>query len=181
MYICKSSTCSAVYDPDFNWQVSTVESNASTPAVYMQGNNVYCAYVKGGNLYLKVSEDGGITWGAAEQKNDVNGTVIAEKGAVDIDKSGIAFTDKRNGNYEIYYARIAQVGTPDTPTITGPASGKVGKSTDYVFTTTDHEGDQVSYYIDWGDGQNSGWKGPFASGTGITESHTWSTKGDLYD
>jgi hypothetical protein len=82
--ICKSSTTSAVYDPGFNWHVSTVDSNASASAVYMQGDNIYCAYVKDGNLYLKVSEDGGVTWGAAEQKNDVDGTVVAEKGAVDI-------------------------------------------------------------------------------------------------
>jgi len=110
--ICKSSTCSAVYDPSFNWQVSTVENNASTPAVFMQGNTVYCAYVKGGNLYLKISEDGGATWGVAEQKNDVDGTVVAEKGAVDICRGGIAFTDIRGGNYNIYYAPFVATPTP---------------------------------------------------------------------
>ena len=87
----------------------------------MQGNNVYCAYVKGGNLYLKVSEDGGVTWGAAEQKNDVDGTVVAEKGAVDICKSGIAFTDTRNGNYDIYYAPYEAIPTPELAiTVLGP-------------------------------------------------------------
>jgi hypothetical protein len=110
--ICKSSTTSAIYDPGFNWQVSTVDSNASAPAVYMQGDNVYCAYVKGANLYLKASEDDGITWGAAEQKNDVDGTVVAEKGAVDICKGGIAFTDTRNGNYDIYYTSYVAKPTP---------------------------------------------------------------------
>ena len=39
--LCKSSNTSAVYEPGFNWQVSTIESNASTPAVYMKGNNIY--------------------------------------------------------------------------------------------------------------------------------------------
>jgi len=110
--ICKSSTTSAVYDLGFNWQVSTVESGASAPAVYMAGNNVYCVYVKGGNLYLKVSEDGGVTWGVAEQKNDVAGTVVAEKGAVDIGKNGIAFTDNREGNYDIYFSSLTTAPIP---------------------------------------------------------------------
>jgi hypothetical protein len=101
---CSYSTCSAEYAPAFSWQTSTVETGASTPAVYMQGNNVYCAYVKGGNLYLKTSEDGGATWGAAEKKNDVDGTVIGEKGSVAIGNGGIVFTDDRNGNYDIYFA-----------------------------------------------------------------------------
>jgi hypothetical protein len=110
--ICKSSTTSATYDPGFNWHTSTVDTNASAPAVYMAGNNVYCAYVKGGNLYLKTSEDGGTTWGAAEQKNDVDGTVVTEKGAVDIGKTGIAFTDTRNGNYDIYFSSVTTAPAP---------------------------------------------------------------------
>jgi hypothetical protein len=110
--ICKSSTTSAVYDPGFIWQTSTVENNASAPVIYLIGNTAYCAYVKGGNLYLKLSEDGGVTWGAAEQKNDVDGTVVAEKGAVDICKSGITFTDTRNGNYDIYYTSYEAKPTP---------------------------------------------------------------------
>jgi hypothetical protein len=87
----------------------------------MQGNNVYCAYVKGGNLYLKVSEDGGITWGVAEQKNDVNGTVVADKGAVAICKSGIAFTDTRNGIFDIYFSSYEARPTPELAiTVLGP-------------------------------------------------------------
>jgi hypothetical protein len=123
--LCSISSCVATYEPEFNWHTTVVEiGGASTPAVYMQGNNVYCAYVKGGNLYLKVSEDGGTTWGAAEQKNDIDGMVVAEKDAVDICKSGIAFTDKRNGNYDIYFSSYAARPTPELA-ITGLAPMKM--------------------------------------------------------
>ncbi|MCX6664297.1 MAG: hypothetical protein NTZ75_08640, partial [Euryarchaeota archaeon] len=140
--ICKSSNTSAVYDPGFNWQVSTVESGASAPAVYMAGNNVYCAYVKGGNLYLKVSEDGGVTWGVAEQKNDVAGTVVAEKGAVDIGKNGIAFTDNRNGNYDIYFAPFVTKPTPIV--VIDSISGGFG-----VTAVIKNYGDATAENFDW--------------------------------
>jgi len=65
---------------------------------------------------------------------------------------------------------------PDTPTITGTPNGKPNKEYDFTVTTTDPEGGQVWYWIDWGDGTNTSWIGPFASGTGTTLSHTWATK-----
>gem|GEM_PF-6736903 len=67
---------------------------------------------------------------------------------------------------------------PVPPTITGPATGKVKVATTYNFTTTDPEGNTVSYFIDWGDGTNSSWSDPAPSGEIITQSHTWSKKGD---
>jgi len=66
---------------------------------------------------------------------------------------------------------------PSNPTITGPINGKAGTSYDYTFTSTDPDGDQVSYYVDWGDSTNTGWFGPFASGATQTKSHTWTLQG----
>ena len=79
-------------------------SGASAPAVYMQGNDIYVAYVRDGNLYYRISQDLGATWGEPLQKNDVDGTVVAEKGSVDVCKLGITFVDRRNGNYDVYFA-----------------------------------------------------------------------------
>jgi len=66
---------------------------------------------------------------------------------------------------------------PAAPTISGPAKGKIKVDTMYNFTTTDPDGDEVSYYIEWGDGTNSNWIGPYLSGDVVTKSHTWSKKG----
>ena len=67
---------------------------------------------------------------------------------------------------------------PVTPTApAGPASGKVGVSYSFTASTTDPEGDNISYMFDWGDGNNSGWLGPFASGAIATGTYTWNAVG----
>jgi PKD repeat protein len=66
---------------------------------------------------------------------------------------------------------------PGAPTITGETSGKAGKKYTYTFTAVDPDGNDVSYYIDWGDNSTSGWIGPYSSGDPVNQSHTWTTKG----
>ena len=66
---------------------------------------------------------------------------------------------------------------PNIPSITGTINGDVGTSYPYTFTSTDADGDQVSYYVDWGDSTNTGWFGPYASGATQTKNHSWSSKG----
>jgi hypothetical protein len=68
--------------------------------------------------------------------------------------------------------------TPGAPS--GPSSGNVGVEYDFIASTTDPEGDNISYMFDWGDGNDSGWLGPFASGANATGSYTWSAIGN-YD
>ena len=68
---------------------------------------------------------------------------------------------------------------PATPIIEGPSSGKPGTSYTYTFITgLDPDGDDVSYYIEWGDNTSSGWTGFIPSGPpGYSESHSWTLKG----
>ena len=66
---------------------------------------------------------------------------------------------------------------PDAPTISGRISGKAGKDYKYKFTTIDPNGDDVYYYIEWGDGAVENWIGPYGSGEKITLNHTWTEKG----
>jgi hypothetical protein len=67
---------------------------------------------------------------------------------------------------------------PDTPEVHGTAKGKPGVTYLYAFKTTDPEHDDISYFVDWGDGTNSGWLGPYESGVQKSASHNWSQKGN---
>jgi len=64
---------------------------------------------------------------------------------------------------------------PATPN--GSASGKIGTEYTYTTSTTDPDGDKISYLFDWGDGTFSGWVGPINSGEAASAQKTWDTKG----
>ncbi len=71
---------------------------------------------------------------------------------------------------------------PQTPTLTGRQQGKNGTAYSYTFSTNDPDGDDVEYYLNWGDdywfGGAAGWLGPFVSGEEITLEKTFMEKGN---
>jgi len=66
---------------------------------------------------------------------------------------------------------------PATPIISGPSKGKPGENYYFDLVTTDPEGDDVSYYVEWGDGTSIPWFGPYTSGIEVTVGKAWSKKG----
>ncbi len=54
---------------------------------------------------------------------------------------------------------------------------KQEESLTFCTTTTDPNGDQLSYWWDWGDGSPSGWIGPYNSGDTACSSHSWAESG----
>ena len=68
---------------------------------------------------------------------------------------------------------------PEKPVINGPSVGKIRKMIDFQFTSTDPEGQDVYYYIYWGDGDVEDCIGPYSSGEEIEISHFWSKTGDF--
>ena len=62
---------------------------------------------------------------------------------------------------------------PNAPDINGPTEIPVGVEIDFIFSTLDPDGDNVSYYIKWGDGTSYGWTDYYPSGQDITIAHTW--------
>ncbi len=175
-----SGNVKCVYSADdgTTWSTPVTVAAGSYPSLCVIDNKLYCAYIDGGDLFLKISDDGGETWGTAEQINDNPGTVSEEENSVDIHSAGIVWVDTRDADKEIYYAALAGVNSPPgAPSIDGPAKGKLKVEYDYILNAVDPDGDDVSYYVDWGDGTNSGWTTLSASGVDVTLSHTWAKKG----
>jgi hypothetical protein len=61
--------------------------------------------------------------------------------------------------------------------IVGKISGKPEISYEYKFTAIDPEGDNLSYYIDWGDGNITTWTDFQISNTAYIESYSCSNQG----
>jgi hypothetical protein len=66
---------------------------------------------------------------------------------------------------------------PNQPTISGPVFGLIGNTLTFNFESTDPEGDDIEYLIDWGDGNITNWLGPYASGEEFSRTHEYSRNG----
>ncbi len=69
---------------------------------------------------------------------------------------------------------------PEPPQVQGPASARPGDTLTYRFTSTDPDGDSVSYMIAWGDGITAGWLAASPSGMEYTQTHVYSDTGRYF-
>lgn len=68
--------------------------------------------------------------------------------------------------------------TPEIPIVNGTTHGTIGITYNYTFVTTDPDGDDVYYWINWEPGCPAVyWMGPYPSGQVVNLSHTFSQKG----
>ena len=105
-------------------------------------------------------------WFGIDVSIDAFNIIIGAYGDDDIgNNAGCAYIFEKDNN------------PPHTLDISGPLSGKVGDFYDYNFTNcVDPDGDDMTYYVEWGDGGSD--QGFVASGGAFTLTHSWSAKGD---
>jgi len=67
---------------------------------------------------------------------------------------------------------------PNAPEISGPTSGKTGVEYDYTFVSTDPDGDDLYYVVNWGCcGTETHTYGPYSSGEEAIVNHSWQEQG----
>jgi len=84
--------------------------------------------------------------------------------------------DRCEGELNIANISEKKPHTPSRPS--GPIKGRVGIIYNYSASATDPWGQELYYMFDWGDGNTSGWFGPYSSGEEISASHAWSEQGN---
>jgi hypothetical protein len=67
--------------------------------------------------------------------------------------------------------------SPTPPDISGKTRVNPGIMYDYSFVSYDDDNDQIFYFVEWGDGSNSGWSKGTQSGKAITIAKSWSAEG----
>jgi outer membrane protein assembly factor BamB len=150
-----------------NWAYPTGNYVLSSPAIDKNGI-IYCGSWDG-NLYV-LNPDGTLRWTFDTGDAIESSPVIGEDGTIYIE-GGQAF------NSYLYALQTINDQPPSIPTIAGSSSGKIKQTYNYTIVSTDPEGNNVSYYVDWGDGTNTGWIGPHSSGYELIVNHTWTKQG----
>jgi hypothetical protein len=81
----------------------------------------------------------------------------------------------------IFCYDIGDVGANHPPEVpvapNGPDTGVTNLDYTFTATTTDPDGDNISFMFDWGDGTFSSWVGPYVSGGTGSAQHAWTAAG----
>ena len=136
-------------------------------------------YKQGNKTFLRYRDD-------ERQGNDSAGDNRTKSGEL-VNDSG---TWKFKGSKVDYVVSESINNPPDAPDIDGPTSGLTGTSYNYTFNSVDPKGENVYYYILWGEGHVEVWDGPYDSGEDFEIAHTYLVQGtftikakakDIYD
>ncbi|MBD3218241.1 MAG: choice-of-anchor D domain-containing protein, partial [candidate division Zixibacteria bacterium] len=98
----------------------------------------------------------------------------------------------RNGQLYCFSGGLSTLinNPPDVATINGPSSGNIGTDYEFDFLSVDPDGNDLYYYVDWGDGNTEDWIGPYPSDQKVTVLHSYESTGtftikararDIYD
>jgi hypothetical protein len=149
-------------DADLSWTGGDPEGDIVFYDVYFEANDP--------NPDVKVADDINETWfdpGLLEYRTVYYWKIVA-----------------RDDYYREIVGPVWQFTTvenipPGAPTIDGPPTGKVGQSYDFIFSAVDPEGQDVFYYVEWGDGYVKDWDGPHVSGGDVIIAHTYYVQGNF--
>lgn len=152
-----------------NWRYeSDAEAMSASPVIDKYGI-IYIGDWDG--VFYAFNSDGTIKWKYQTLNKIFPSAAIAEDGTIYVgahSKTFIAY---------LYAIEPINNNPPEKPEITGQTNGKPRTEYTFTATTSDPDGDNLSYYFDWGDGKNSGWTEFVSSDSPVSRSHSWNWRG----
>ena len=155
----------------------------SSPAISADGTIYIGVFHEGGpgGEIVVVNPDGTEKWRKyISNMWEDSSPCIAEDGTVYIGSNSLEFIGGSN-YHPMGYLHAFGPGTPNdppnTPTIDGPTEGHYDDWYYYIFSAVDPEGQDVRFWIDWGDGDSEIWLGPANSGEELQYGHNWESQG----
>jgi len=155
-------------DGNEKWRYPT-DAEISHP-VAIDKNGIVYAGSWGGTFYA-LNPDGTARWKFKTRDAILCSPVIGEDGTIYV----------ASWDGYLYALEIIEIENepPLKPTVDGPTKGRVRKKCTFTAVATDPDGDNVSYFFDWGDDKTSCWTDFVPSGTSTTKKHTWYLE-DIY-
>jgi hypothetical protein len=95
--------CTYSNDNAGSFQTVTITNDARYPSVTAIGKTVVVSYIRDGNLFTALSDDGGTTWVESAPVNDVPDSVLEEPLAADVSSTSVVWTDDRDGYNAVYF------------------------------------------------------------------------------
>ena len=152
----------------------------------LSNGNILITEYSGGRV-LEINSSGSIIWQKTglyspcdAERLDSGNTLIIEAGpdrVIEIDSDGDIVWQCVWLDRPVDVERIIVISDPPTvPTIEGPTVVQMNKKAFYEFTSTDPNGDEIEYFVDWGDGYSE-WSTPHSSGDTVRMDHTWREEG----
>jgi hypothetical protein len=100
---------------------ANIVDNGKLPSISAIDETIVVAYLKNGNIYNSISDDGGVTWVESSLPvNDIENTVEEQVHCVDVSNNYVVWNDNRNGENSVYFDK-AEVSIPiiEIDSITG--------------------------------------------------------------
>ncbi len=157
-----------------SWDSHTVDSaGGAFTSIAVDTQHVHISYYKQNKLQYAVgSYGGGFSTATVDSTGDVGTWNSITLNSEDIPY--ISYYDETTTQLKVAVLN-SRPSKPLRPM--GPSTLECGQPGSYSTSAEDPDGDDIYYFIDWGDGTETGWIGPYESGTSITKTHSWDTVG----
>jgi outer membrane protein assembly factor BamB len=162
------------FDPGENRRI-----RGSTPCHSAEDIIIFGTHIGdyGGGEIIVVNPDGTERWRKMIANEYIDSApAIGNDGAIYIGSA----SEKSGENYGYLHAfgTVESNNPPEMQELNGNNEGKINTLYKYSFSASDPNNNPVGYFVDWGDGTNSGWTMDYEPNMKVSLRHEWDEEGN---